>query len=59
MLIIPDQIMILSVATEKDRQEIYRIRHKIYAEELNQHAANSNCQLADELDFKNHYIVSI
>ena len=58
MLIIPDQIMILSVATEEDRQEIYRIRHKIYAEELNQHAANSNYQLADELDFKNHYIVA-
>ena len=40
MLLTASQMMILSVATEVDRQAIYKIRHEIYAQELNQHSKN-------------------
>ena len=51
-------MMILSVATEVDRHAIYKIRHEIYAQELNQHTENSTGQLTDDLDLENHYIVA-
>lgn len=33
-----DQKFIITIASNHDRQEIYKIRHLIYAQELNQHA---------------------
>lgn len=50
--------LILSVASEQDRRAIYKIRHTIYASELNQYSVNSTNQLTDELDLENHYIVA-
>lgn len=50
--------LILSIASKEDRLEIYKIRHLIYAYELNQHAINSSQQLSDELDAENNYIVA-
>ena len=50
--------MVLSAASESDRQSIYAIRHAIYAEELGQHNVNETGQLHDDLDLCNHYIVA-
>lgn len=52
------QKLILTIASNLDRQEIYKIRHLIYAQELNQHEANSSQQLSDDLDAENKYIVA-
>jgi histidinol-phosphate/aromatic aminotransferase/cobyric acid decarboxylase-like protein/N-acyl-L-homoserine lactone synthetase len=48
----------LSIASETDRDQIYKIRHRVYAEELQQHTTNSAGALSDELDLYNHYIVA-
>ena len=48
----------LSVASEWDRKEIYKLRHQIYAKELKQHSPNSSYELSDDLDLVNHYIVA-
>lgn len=48
----------LSIAAESDRQEIYKIRHHVYAKELQQHKVNPSCELRDELDSVNQYIVA-
>jgi histidinol-phosphate/aromatic aminotransferase/cobyric acid decarboxylase-like protein/N-acyl-L-homoserine lactone synthetase len=48
----------LSVASKSDRQEIYKMRHIVYAKELKQHKENSSCELRDELDSINQYIVA-
>jgi hypothetical protein len=48
----------LSVATDSERQSIYKIRHNVYAEELNQHLENEFNELKDDLDLSNHYIVA-
>ncbi len=48
----------LSIASESDREEIYKIRHQIYAKELKQHSLNSLHALRDNLDLVNHYIVA-
>src|SRR5213593_3810787 len=48
----------LSVATEADRQVIYRLRHEVYARELGQHAANLSGSLRDALDDWNIYLVA-
>lgn len=45
------------IATPEDRDEIYRIRHDVYAEELGQHIPNSAGILTDSLDRFNQYIV--
>ena len=58
MSMMPSQKLILSIASEEDKQTIYKIRHNIYAHELNQHAINTNQQLSDELDVENNYIVA-
>lgn len=50
--------VILSIASQNDRKDIFKIRHDIYANELKQHPENSNETLTDELDFTNHYIVA-
>lgn len=47
----------LSVATEKDREEIYRHRHDVYARELGQHQLNETQRLTDALDASNVYLV--
>ena len=53
-----NQKMSFSIASNLDRQEIYKIRHLIYAQELNQHAVNPSQQLTDDLDAENKYIVA-
>ena len=53
-----NQKISFSIASNLDRQEIYKIRHLIYAQELNQHAVNSSQQLIDDLDSENKYIVA-
>jgi len=50
--------IVLSVATDADRQVIYRLRHEIYAGELGQHAPNSIGRLTDPLDDANVYLVA-
>ncbi|HEX4342366.1 MAG TPA: aminotransferase class I/II-fold pyridoxal phosphate-dependent enzyme, partial [Verrucomicrobiae bacterium] len=47
----------VSVAGEAERQEIYRIRHEVYAHELQQHPANEATRLSDSLDTGNTYLV--
>jgi len=44
-------------ADSSDRDIIYKLRHKVYADELNQHSPNSDCRLTDSLDKTNIYIV--
>src|SRR5262245_40888773 len=53
-----DPMLALSIASESDRKEIYKIRHLVYAKELKQHAINSSSELKDNLDSCNHYIVA-
>ncbi len=50
--------LVLTIASDKARQVIYRIRHAVYATELNQHAINSEDLLTDQLDLENHYILA-
>lgn len=52
------QPFILSIASESDRKEIYNIRHSVYAKEIHQHTENQLCELSDELDATNQYIVA-
>jgi histidinol-phosphate/aromatic aminotransferase/cobyric acid decarboxylase-like protein/GNAT superfamily N-acetyltransferase len=46
----------IALAGEEDREKIYRIRHRVYAEELGQHPCNSECLLSDRIDSWNLYI---
>ncbi len=46
------------LAGPTDRDEIYRIRHDVYAREIGQHATNANGRLRDALDEYNDYIVA-
>jgi histidinol-phosphate/aromatic aminotransferase/cobyric acid decarboxylase-like protein len=48
----------VSMANAADREEIYRIRHEIYAGELRQHPTNAASALSDSLDASNVYIVA-
>jgi len=54
----PNSKLTFAVCSKLDRQEIFKIRHTIYASELNQHPENSDDQLKDDLDLVNHYIVA-
>src|ERR1051325_5774393 len=47
----------IRVATDADREVVYRLRHDVYAEELGQHAINAQGRLTDALDSFNTYIV--
>jgi histidinol-phosphate/aromatic aminotransferase/cobyric acid decarboxylase-like protein len=47
----------ISLATPSDRQEIYRLRHEIYARELGQHPINDRGEISDSLDAWNTYLV--
>src|SRR5438094_10557358 len=49
---------VLSLATEADREEIYRLRHEVYARELAQHASTPVGCLRDALDDWNLYLVA-
>jgi GNAT superfamily N-acetyltransferase len=51
------QKLVVRLASEQDREVIYRMRHRVYAEELGQHARNPDGRLRDTLDDSNHYIV--
>ncbi|MCU1417590.1 MAG: putative aminotransferase CobD [Schumannella sp.] len=44
-------------ATQQDLEWIYGLRHRVYAEELNQHAPTPSGQLRDGLDGDNVYLV--
>lgn len=48
----------LSLATPEEREQIYAIRHQIYARELGQYATNAAGLLRDPLDEINDYIVA-
>lgn len=48
----------ISLATEEDREAIYRMRHDVYALELCQHKPNAEEMLTDSLDDFNDYIVA-
>jgi histidinol-phosphate/aromatic aminotransferase/cobyric acid decarboxylase-like protein/N-acyl-L-homoserine lactone synthetase len=48
----------LEVAATEDREAIYRLRHRVYARELGQHAENAEGQLRDPLDTYNVYLLA-
>ncbi len=48
----------IALATDRDREIIYRHRHDIYARELGQHEQNPAGRLRDPLDAFNTYIVA-
>lgn len=48
--------IVMDLATEADRQEIYRLRHQVYAVELHQHRENDEARLSDPLDSCNTYL---
>src|SRR5438477_5828405 len=50
--------IILSIATEADREVIYRLRHEVYSRELGQHAASPAGRLRDAIDDWNIYLVA-
>jgi len=45
------------VANNWDREEIYKLRHEIYAKELQQHQENNSGCLSDDLDSNNVYLI--
>lgn len=49
--------IIVKIADQSDREEIYKLRYLIYAEELHQHEANEEKMLSDTLDEWNTYVV--
>lgn len=48
---------VVTQAGTEDREEIYRIRHEVYATELGQHEENFTRRLQDPLDDYNHYVI--
>ena len=48
----------LTLATDDDRWQIYRLRHEVYAHELAQHPCNETGLLTDKLDAYNLYLVA-
>jgi histidinol-phosphate/aromatic aminotransferase/cobyric acid decarboxylase-like protein len=48
----------LALAGPEDREEIFRLRHEIYARELRQHSVNADGALRDALDAVNFYLVA-
>lgn len=46
------------IATDTDKETIYRLRHRVYAQELAQHRENQDQRLSDTLDSSNTYIVA-
>jgi histidinol-phosphate/aromatic aminotransferase/cobyric acid decarboxylase-like protein len=54
-----EKFLVLSFATAEQRKEIYRIRHKVYAEELSQYPVNDKGVLKTDLDKYNVYITAV
>ncbi len=50
--------MRLSLASPTQREEIYRLRHAVYAIELGQHAPHDDERLTDALDSGNVYLIA-
>jgi histidinol-phosphate/aromatic aminotransferase/cobyric acid decarboxylase-like protein len=50
--------IVVRIATPAEREEIYRLRHEVYARELGQHAQNEMGALHDPLDEFNIYVVA-
>lgn len=50
--------IVIRLATATDREQIYRLRHTVYARELGQHAPNADGRLSDTLDEFNVYLVA-
>ncbi|MDB4820562.1 hypothetical protein OAG88_02475, partial [Akkermansiaceae bacterium] len=50
--------VIIALATPSDRDQIYQIRHDVYARELGQHSVNQGASISDPLDKENHYLVA-
>jgi histidinol-phosphate/aromatic aminotransferase/cobyric acid decarboxylase-like protein len=50
--------MTVRVATDEEREAIYRLRHEVYARELNQYALRADGRLTDALDAFNIYLVA-
>jgi histidinol-phosphate/aromatic aminotransferase/cobyric acid decarboxylase-like protein len=50
--------IVVRIATPDEREEIYHLRHEVYARELGQHALNKLGSLHDPLDEFNIYIVA-
>jgi histidinol-phosphate/aromatic aminotransferase/cobyric acid decarboxylase-like protein/GNAT superfamily N-acetyltransferase len=48
----------IGLATAEDREDIYRIRHAVYAREIGQHPENPQGTLRDSLDAFNVYLVA-
>lgn len=48
----------IAVATGRDRDVIYQLRHDVFARELAQHAENAERRLTDDLDEFNTYIIA-
>ena len=51
--------IIVRSATASDREDIYRLRHEVYARELGQHAPQQTGSLRDPLDGFNVYLVAL
>ncbi len=50
--------MEISLATTADRNEIFKLRYEVYAQELRQHPANTAALLQDPLDEFNVYLIA-
>ncbi|MFC1698757.1 aminotransferase class I/II-fold pyridoxal phosphate-dependent enzyme [Candidatus Omnitrophota bacterium] len=48
----------VTLTTIKERDSIYRLRHDVYANELNQHSPNVDGRLSDKLDEANVYFTA-
>lgn len=51
-------IFSVSEATDAEREEIYRLRHEVYARELGQHGQTAAGRLIDSLDAGNIYLIA-
>ena len=54
----PDNKIKISIATNSDREVIYKIRHNVFASELGQHIENEKGTITDQLDNFNTYITA-
>ena len=52
------RLITIAVASDADRQRIFRARYQIYGRELGQHPANESGELRDRLDAFNVYLVA-
>lgn len=48
---------VIKIASESEREEIYKIRYRVYALELKQHPENNEKKITDPIDEINTYIV--